>query len=89
MERTITEKKYRPFKSREECMEGILSKEPYGWVMDINNQTMAKIVYLDESTIVIGRYDDSISIYNYEQAFSEFKFADGSPFGGVETNEQP
>ena len=81
MERTITEKKYRPFKSKEECMDGILSVYPYGWVMDINNQIMAKIVYLDESGIVIGSYDDSISIYNYEHAFLKFKFADGSPFG--------
>ena len=89
MERIINGYKYRPFKSREECINGILSVYPYGWVMDIHNQKMVRIVYLDECGIVIGRYDDSIGIYSYEQAFSKFKFADGSPFGGVETKEQP
>ena len=70
------EQKYRPFKNQEECWHEISKHQPFGWVTN---------TCIDQKFIITHVGDDDISINTvtsyFSQAFKDFTFADGSPFG--------
>ena len=75
--RIKTEPKYRPFKDAEECWREMQKHQPFGWVklkdlyINIANVTICSITFADSE----ARY------INYEQAFKNYTFTDGTPFG--------
>ena len=70
------EPKYRPFESQEECWNEISKHQPFGWVTNI---------CIDQKFIITHVGDDDISINTvtsyFSQAFKDFTFVDGIPFG--------
>lgn len=71
------EPKYRPFKDAEECWQEMQKHEPFGWVKiedlyrNIANVTICSITFADNEARDV----------NYEQAFKNYTFTDGTPFG--------
>lgn len=73
--RIKTEPKYRPFKSKEECWQEMLKHEPLGWII-------GKTEYLSISSLSDDYvWLDDKAYFTFEDAFNEFKFSDGMPFG--------
>lgn len=73
------EPKYRPFANAEECWAEMQKHQPFGWVIEHN-----------ENKMLIGEVDSCGGIILYNQRGSEFDFdeanriltfADGTPFG--------
>ena len=81
--RIKTEPKYRPFKDAEECWREMQKHQPFGWVklkdlyINIANVTICSITFADNEARDV----------NYEQAFKNYTFTDGTPFG-VKVEEQ-
>lgn len=75
--RIKTEPKYRPFKDAEECWREMQKHQPFGWVklkdlyINIANVTICSITFADNEARDV----------NYEQAFKNYTFTDGTPFG--------
>lgn len=75
--RIKTEPKYRSFKNAEECLAEMQKHKPFGWVKiedlyrNIANVTICSITFADNEARDV----------NYEQAFKNYTFADGTPFG--------
>lgn len=69
------EPKYRPFKDAEECWAEMLKHEPFGWV-----KTKDKGIRLCMSGLNQKSAFTQVG-YKYDEAFDEFIFADGTPFG--------
>ena len=71
------EPKYRPFKDAEECLAEMQKHQLFGWVKiqdlyrNIANVTICSITFADNEARDV----------NYEQAFKNYTFADGTPFG--------
>ena len=71
------EPKYRPFANAEECLAEMQKHQPFGWVKiedlyrNIANVTICSITFADNETRDV----------EYEQAFKNYTFADGTPFG--------
>ena len=71
------EPKYRPFKDAEECWQEMLKHQPFGWVKiedlyrNIANVTSCSITFADNEERDV----------EYEQAFKNYTFSDGTPFG--------
>ena len=71
------EPKYRPFANEEECLQEMLKHQPFGWVKiedlyrNIANVTSCSITFADNEARDV----------NYEQAFKNYTFTDGTPFG--------
>ena len=74
------EPKYRPFKNSEECWNEMLKHQPFGWVR-INNDR-----YCITSVVNNDVYIDDTIINNLD-AFDNYTFADGTPFGIKEESE--
>ena len=72
--------KYRPFKDAEECWNEMLKHQPFGWVR-INNDR-----YCITSVVNNDVYIDDTIINNLD-AFDNYTFADGTPFGIKEESE--
>lgn len=68
--------KYRPFNNQEECWNEISKHKPFGWVTN---------TCIDQKFIITHVGDDDISINTvtsyFSQAFKDFTFVDGTPFG--------
>ena len=77
------EQKYRPFKNEEECWQEMMKHQPFGWVKiedlyrNIANVTSCSITFADNEERDV----------EYEQAFKNYTFADGTPFG-IKVGEQ-
>lgn len=69
------EPKYRPFKDAEECWSEMYKHEPFGWV-----KTKDKGIRLCMSGLNQKSAFTQVG-YKYDEAFDEFIFADGTPFG--------
>ena len=75
--RIKTEPKYRSFKNAEECLAEMQKHQPFGWVKiedlyrNIANVTICSITFADNEARDV----------EYEQAFKNYTFADGTPFG--------
>lgn len=65
---------YRPFKSKEECWAEMQKHQPFGWVM-------AREAF--RQVLIIGNYYICFEgiTFDYNEAFEEVKFVDGTPFG--------
>lgn len=69
------EPKYRPFKDEEECWAEMQKHQPFGWV-----KTKDKGIRLCMSGLNQKSAFTQVG-YKYDEAFDEFIFADGLPFG--------
>ena len=71
------EQKYRPFSNAEECLAEMQKHQLFGWVKiedlyrNIANVTSCSITFADNEARDV----------EYEQAFKNYTFADGVPFG--------
>ena len=71
------EPKFRPFANAEECCQEMMKHQPFGWVKiedlyrNIANVTICSITFADNEARDV----------NYEQAFKNYTFTDGTPFG--------
>lgn len=73
--RVKPEPTYRPFKDAEECWAEMLEHQPFGWV-----KTKDKGIRLCMSGL--NQKSAFTQVGNkYDEAFDEFTFADGTPFG--------
>lgn len=66
---------YRPFKDAEECWEEMQNHQPFGWV-----KTKDKGIRLCMSGLNQKSAFTQVG-HEYDEAFDEFIFADGLPFG--------
>ena len=79
--RVKPEPTYRPFKDAEECWAEMLEHQPFGWV-----KTKDKGIRLCMSGLNQKSAFTQVG-HKYDEAFDEFTFADGTPFG-VKLEEQ-
>ena len=70
--------KYRPFNSAEECWQEMQKHQPFGWVKD-KELWYQNIVGIMSSTIWLAKIEDRC--IDYLDAFENYTFADGEPFG--------
>ena len=68
--------KYRPFKNQEECWNEMHNHPDFGWLTRIDTGAYTQIPVVFPYCILF----DS-AMYNYEKAFENFTFIDGTPFG--------
>ena len=70
------ESQYRPFKSQEECWQEMHQHPDFGWVLAKDSKIMYHICVVGIGYVLI----DSMSPI-FSEAFAEYKFTDGTPFG--------
>lgn len=75
--RVKPEPKYRPFKDAEECLAEMQKHQLFGWVK--NQGLYRNIANVMSCSITFA--DNEARDVNYEQAFKNYTFADGTPFG--------
>ena len=68
--------KYRPFKSQEECWNEMHKHPDFGWVVAKDSKIMYHIYVVGIGYVVI----DSMSPI-FSEAFADYEFTDGTPFG--------
>ena len=71
----LTKPEYRPFNGKKECWQEMLKHKPFGWIKD---SQISHVI----SSVSFGH----IRFYNnacnsFEEAFNNYRFADGTPFG--------
>ncbi len=71
------EPKYRSFKNKEECWNEMLKHQPFGWVKVKNSKMSYTIVKVDNFYIITALHPQR----SFIDSFSEYEFADGTPFG--------
>ena len=71
------EQKYRPFANAEECLEEMQKHQLFGWVK--NQGLYRNIANIISCSITFA--DNEACDVDYEQAFKNYTFADGTPFG--------
>lgn len=71
------EPKYRPFANAEECLAEMQKHQLFGWVK--NQGLYRNIANVMSCSITFA--DNEAHDVNYEQAFKNYTFADGTPFG--------
>ena len=76
MYRIKPEPKYRPFKTQEECWQEMHQHPDFGWVLAKDSKIMYHICVVGIGYVLI----DSISPI-FSEAFAEYEFTDGEPFG--------
>ena len=76
MYRIKPEPKYRPFKTQEECWQEMHQHPDFGWVLAKDSKIMYHICVVGIGYVLI----DSMSPI-FSEAFAEYKFTDGTPFG--------
>ena len=74
------EPKYRPFANAEECWAEMQKHQPFGWVK--NQGIYRNIANVVSCSITFA--DNEARDFNYEQAFKNYNFVDGTPFGILE-----
>ena len=70
------EPKCRPFKSKEECWNEMHKHPDFGWVVAKDSKIMYHICVVGIGYVVI----DSMSPI-FSEAFADYEFTDGKPFG--------
>ena len=70
------ESKYRPFKSQEECWDEMHKHPDFGWVVAKDSKIMYHVGVVGIGYVVI----DSMSPI-FSEAFADYEFTDGKPFG--------
>lgn len=76
------EPKYRPFANAEECWAEMQKHRPFGWVKQINDNEPEVFIHCEAITKVDGVLTsvDEVPL-SYNNMYSTYKFADGTPFG--------
>ena len=74
--RVKPESKYRPFKTQEECWQEMHKHSDFGWVIAKDSKIMYHICVVGIGYVLI----DSMSPI-FSEAFAEYEFTDGTPFG--------
>mgnify|MGYP000016784291 FL=1 len=69
--------KYRPFKDADECWQGMLTHQPFGWLREKKRNVRTQIGFMHTE----GIQGTSGGSSNYKAFFDCFSFADGAPFG--------
>lgn len=77
MYRIKPEPKYRPFANAEECLAEMQKHQLFGWVK--NQGLYRNIANVMSYSITFA--DNEARDVNYEQAFKNYTFTDGTPFG--------
>ena len=79
----LTKPTYRPFKTQEECWNEMLIHRPFGWLKakDSVSPRLIGNIYLniDEEVYIVWAYNGVVN--SASDAFYNFTFADGTPFG--------
>ena len=75
--RIKSEPKYRPFANAEECLAEMQKHQLFGWVK--NQGLYRNIANIISCSITFA--DNEARDVDYEQAFKNYTFADGTPFG--------
>lgn len=74
---------YRPFKDIEECWNEMFKHQPFGWLKakDSGSPMLIGNIYLniDEEVYIVWAYNGVVN--SASDAFYNFTFADGTPFG--------
>lgn len=70
------ESKFRPFKSQEECWNEMHKHPDFGWVVAKDSKIMYHVGVVGIGYVVI----DSMSPI-FSEAFADYEFTDGKPFG--------
>ena len=76
MYRIKPEPKYRSFETQEECWQEMHQHPDFGWVLAKDSKIMYHICVVGIGYVLI----DSMSPI-FSEAFAEYKFTDGTPFG--------
>lgn len=79
----ITEPDYRPFKNMQECWNEMLKHQPFGWLKAKNSGSPMLIgnIYLNIDEEVYIVWASNGAVYSASDAFYNYTFADGTPFG--------
>ena len=79
----LTKPTYRPFKTQEECWNEMLKHQPFGWLKAKDSESPRIIgnIYLniDEEVYIVWASNGVVN--SASDAFYNFTFADGTPFG--------
>ena len=71
------EYKYRPFETKAECWEEMQKHHPFGWVIN----TYTDLNYYITCVLDISIAINGTSFIQFNKAFNEYTFIDGTPFG--------
>ena len=77
------ERKYRPFKSQEECWNEMLKHNPFGWLKSIRNQEkvhIGRVFEVKDFALITLSINEGIN-NDSSYFFNEYTFDDGTPFG--------
>lgn len=76
------EPKYRPFANAKECWKEMQKHQPFGWVKRINDNESEVFIHCGAITKVDGILTSIDEVpFPYDDMYSAYKFADGTPFG--------
>lgn len=78
------EPKYRPFKTKEECLQEMLRHQPLGWVKKINGgykQIMAVHTDIFNKHCAYFAGQTGTACVELEYIYKNYTFTDGTPFG--------
>ena len=79
------EPKYRPFKTKEECLNEMQKHQPFGWLKSKKNGSfccIGEVSWSDAFRDVHITYSTNESLaHSTISVFNEYTFADGTPFG--------
>ena len=67
---------YRPFRNVEECWAEMQKHQPFGWI--INSYGHFEITGIKKEGVCFGVVNN---FHGYEYLFTDYLFADGTPFG--------
>lgn len=73
--RIKSEPTHRPFKNGYECHEEMKKHEPFGWLKSKSGD--CRVI----NSVNFANINSNNYYYNYKQAFDDFTFLDGTPFG--------
>lgn len=73
------EPKYRPFKSKEECLQEMMKHQPFGWIT--SQGAFFYIIYIEDKLFGYGSACGTILHIKFNDVLKRFTFADGTPFG--------
>lgn len=76
--RVKPEPKYRPFRTKEECLEEMLKHKPFGWIK--YGESICNIHNIYSDSITISDYGELYS-HEFNISFVNSTFVDGTPFG--------
>ena len=77
------ERKYRPFKSQEECWNEMLKHNPFGWLKSIRNQEkvhIGRVFDAPDYVLITLSINEGLN-YSSSYLFDNYTFDDGTPFG--------